>query len=243
MLCALLASMAVAVAPAAAESGGGAKPPPFDGIMFFPSISGPSSPEEYSWRVTLGSSQRLVEVDETEAEVRYEDGTVSFMIFAELARDWVGTMVPTTLRVSEGDVLTLVVHHRQGNPAAGGAPFVYPVVPATEWEGPLVSERVMVPPDENEIAEEIRRAQDLTQNANPAVTITESPIATCAVPSLRGLSLKFAKARLRAADCAIGQVHLAAGATAGKGKVVKQFHPAGTQLAAGAPVAVKLGSR
>jgi hypothetical protein len=48
--------------------------------------------------------------------------------------------------------------------------------------------------------------------------------------------------RLRAAHCAIGQVHLAAGATAGKGKVVKQFRAAGTDLAAGTPVAVKLGS-
>ena len=32
------------------------------------------------------------------------------------------------------------------------------------------------------------------------------------------------------------------GRRAGKGKVVKQFHAVGTELAAGAPVAVKLGA-
>jgi beta-lactam-binding protein with PASTA domain len=63
------------------------------------------------------------------------------------------------------------------------------------------------------------------------------------VPSLHGLGLRSAKSSLRTANCAIGQVHLAKGATAGKGKVVKQFRAAGTELAAGAPVAVKLGSR
>jgi PASTA domain len=63
------------------------------------------------------------------------------------------------------------------------------------------------------------------------------------VPTLRGYSLRGAMNRLRVAHCGIGAIHLAAGATAGKGTVVKQFHPAGTNLEAGAPVAVKLGSR
>lgn len=73
------------------------------------------------------------------------------------------------------------------------------------------------------------------------ISSAAEPPATCAVPSLRGLGLRAAKARLRADHCAIGQVHLARGTTKGKGRVVKQFRGAGTQLAAGARVAVKLG--
>jgi hypothetical protein len=67
------------------------------------------------------------------------------------------------------------------------------------------------------------------------------PAPTCTVPSLRGFGLVAVKKLLRGADCGVGKVRLARGATKGKGKVVKQFKPVGTQLEAGAPVAVKLG--
>jgi beta-lactam-binding protein with PASTA domain len=90
---------------------------------------------------------------------------------------------------------------------------------------------------ENPFAESERKIIE----ANPAATLEPLPIPTCKVPSLDGYSLRGAKNRLRAAHCGIGAVHLATGATLGKGKVVKQFHAAGTELAAGAPVAVKLG--
>ena len=81
-----------------------------------------------------------------------------------------------------------------------------------------------------------------TPTAPDASTIPVAPT-LCSVPSLHGLSLRVAKAHLRAAHCSIGAIRLAAGATAGKGKVVKQFRAAGTELASGVPVCVKLGWR
>jgi hypothetical protein len=51
------------------------------------------------------------------------------------------------------------------------------------------------------------------------------------------------KRLLLGSDCGVGGVHLARGATRGKGKVVKQFRAAGTELTAGTPVAIKLGGR
>jgi hypothetical protein len=224
-LCALVAALAIAVAPAAAESGETAEVRNLsDGGMVFPEITGPGAPQEYPFRVNLGEEQELRQVSETEALVQYSDGTASFSIRAEDAHDAEGATVPTTLRVSDPDVVTLVVEYRAGNPAAGGAPFLYPIVAGKGWSGGF---RTIVVPMTNPLGE------------------PQQPTTTtyCRVPSLRDLSLRAAKTRLRAAHCAIGKVHLAAGATAGKGKVVKQFRAAGTELAAGAPVAVKLGSR
>jgi hypothetical protein len=249
LICAVIASLAVAVAPAGAEGGGAGELPVYDGTMLPRAIQGPGNPEEYSYRVKLRPRQTLVAVDETEAEVRYEGGLVAFPISPEPAHDANGATVPTTLRVSGGDVLTYIVHHREGNPAAGGVPFDYPVTAGPGWEGGSATVIVKGPPDEKEIAEElrlaeeIRRAEELIREASSAATPTELPAPTCKVPSLGGFGLVAAKARLRGAHCAIGQVHLAPGATAGKGKVVKQFRAAGTELAAGARVAVKLGSR
>jgi hypothetical protein len=140
--------------------------------------------------------------------------------------------VPTTIALTEdeeGPVVTLTVHFRAGNPAAGGAPFVFPIVGGKGWEGGYSTISV-----------------EMNEPKSPATepSATPSPPApSCTVPSLHGFGLTAVKKLLRGADCGIGQVRLARGATKGKGKVVKQFEPAGTQLAAGAPVAVKLGSR
>lgn len=124
--------------------------------------------------------------------------------------------------------MTFIVHHRAGNPAAAGAPFVYPITEGPGWEGGYRT--ISVPLVE-------------PQSPSPTPTPAEPAPIPCTVPSLHGLSLRAAKVRLHAAHCSIGQVHLAAGATEGKGKVVKQFQPAAADLAAGAPVAVKLGPR
>lgn len=114
--------------------------------MAFPSINSPSEPEEFSWRVILGKEQELVQLDEQRAEVIYpDDGTVAASIAAEAAHDAVGTEVPTSLSVSEGDVITLTVHHRVGNPSAG-EPFVYPVVAGKGWEGGFETVFVQGPP-------------------------------------------------------------------------------------------------
>lgn len=239
-LCALAASLAL-VAPAAAESIDPSTLPAYDGVDF-PDISGPTDPEEFSWRVELGQRQRLQQVDERTAAVVYEDGVTSYTITAEPAHDATGARVPTTLAVSEGDVLTFVVHHRAGNPAAGGAPFAYPITAGEGWEGEFHTEIVSGPPDEAELAAQRAREAD-SAVPPPAPPDPPAVASACTVPYLRGLNLRAAKSRLRAADCVAGRVYLLGGATATKGKVVKQFRATGMELAAGAPVALKLAGR
>jgi hypothetical protein len=227
LLCAC--AMALGASPAAAEPSG--EPlPTYDGDLTFPAIESLADPGEYCWRVEFHDpGDTLQSISDTEAAVVHESGVVGMVITTEKAHDAHGTEVPTTLEVSEGDVLTLVVHHREGA-------YIYPVQAGEgfPWSDPTI---VTGPPDEAELAAAKRRVEE----ANPPAPTLPPPTVSCTVPALRGLSLRGAKLRLRAAHCGIGQVHLAGDATAGTGKVVKQFHLAGTELPAGAPVAVKLG--
>jgi hypothetical protein len=234
-VCALVVSLVIAVAPAAAEFLGPAPIRNLDeGGMLFPAITGPEAPEEYPFHVTLGEEQFLRQVTPTEVDVYSAGDSGASPITAEPAHDAVGAAVPTTLELTARDIVTLTVHHRDGNPAAAGASFVYPISGGAGWTGGFTT---VVVPMENPFAESERKIIE----ANPPATLEPLPVITCQVPTLRGYSLRGAKNRLRAAHCGVGAVHLAPGATAGNGKVVKQFHPAGTELAAGAPVAVKLG--
>ncbi len=209
-----------------------------------PEIRGLESPERYPLRVDLARRQELRQVSPTEVQVVYTDGTESFAITAEKAHDADGARVPTTLEVTGEDEITLTVHHRAGNSAAGGAPFDYPITAGEGWEegGPFQPVIIKGPPDETELREmsERERMERALIEVVPPAQVEPTPAVTCKVPTLRGYSLRGAKNRLRAAHCGIGAVHLAAGATEGKGKVMKQFHAAGTELTAGAPVAVKL---
>ena len=233
LLWALVASLAVAVAPAAAESGDAA---PSGGGMSFPTITGPEAPEEYPFNLNLGSEQYLEPISATEVGVFYAGHVLAFTLSAEPAHDAVGATVPTTLQQTGPEQVTLTVHHREGNPAAGWAPFVYPITGGAGWPGGFHTVTV-------EMNNPFGNANESVRETNPPAPTEPIPVPTCKVPSLRGDSLRGAKIRLRAAHCGIGAVRLAAGATAGKGKVVKQFHPAGLDLAAGAPVAVKLARR
>jgi hypothetical protein len=191
--------------------------PPFTGAMTFKSIQGPDGPEEYSWEVQLDEEQELVQVDERHAKVMWSDGVhVAFWITAVEAHDAEGAAVPTTIAVSDGNVLTLTVHHRDGNPAAGGASFHYPVVAGVGWEGGFHTHYVQMPPGEM-----------------PPVP------AQCVVPKLTGRSLAGSRARLATANCQLGAVR---GKRSKGAKVVKQFRAPGTVLADGTRVAVKLGS-
>jgi hypothetical protein len=233
------ASLAIIVAPAAAE----VVLPVYGGSFGFPTIASAVAPEAYTWRVDLSARQELRQVSPTEVQVVYTDGTESFAITAEKAHDAEGARVPTTLEMTGEDEITLTVHHRAGNPAAGGAPFDYPITAGEGWEGgPVQTVIIKGPPDETELREisERERIERKIVETSPPAQVEPPPVVTCKVPTLRGYSLRGAKNRLRAAHCGIGAVHLATGATVGKGKVVKQFHAAGTELAAGAPVAVKL---
>lgn len=190
--------------------------PPYNGAMVFPNIQGPDGPEEFSWEVSVQPGQELQWVDDQHAVVIHEHGTTAFTITAEQARDAEGKAVPTSLAVSGDNVVTLTVHHRAGNPAAGGAQFHYPVTAGAPFEVGYSSSTLVGPPAERDVA------------------IPER----CVVPGLRGWQLKAARTWLRKANCTMGKVR---GERTKKSKVVKQARAPGTVLPSGAPVAVRLG--
>jgi PASTA domain len=235
-LCALVASLAFAVASAAAESPDSAPVRGVsDGGFGFSEITGPEAPEEYPILMELGPRQELRQQSDTQVGIYFkEDGVLAFSVESPGAHDAEGATVPTTLEKTGEDEITMTFHFRAGNPAAGGAPFVYPITTGAGWPGGWHGFSFLIPG-------EFERSEQQIIEANPPAPTEPAPVITCKVPTLHGYSLRGAKNRLRAAHCGIGAVHLAAGATGGKGKVVKQFHAAGTELAAGAPVAVKLG--
>jgi hypothetical protein len=193
--------------------------PAYDGGMTFAQIAGPAGPEEYSWEVQLHDGQQLKQIDERSAEV-FEGEHSGFGIVAEPAHDAVGSTVPTTLNVSGTNVVTLTVHHRAGNPAAGGGSFVYPITAGRGWEGGFQTQYVDIP-DEPRPDESGREA-----------------IPSCVVPGLKGMSLKADRWRLRQAGCRLGAVR---GRRLRGAKVVRQDVKVGTVLVAGSEVSVKLG--
>ena len=151
--------------------------PVFNGLMDFEAIQGPEDPEEYSWEVQLGQNQELREVSDQQAEVFYTDPEHSaFSIMATAAHDADGTNVPTTLSVTQPNIITLTVHHRS-------APFDYPVVGGEGWEGGFHTEPVV-------ITEPTR----------------EGPPPTCVVPDLSGRTLRASRKILHAAHCRLGAV-------------------------------------
>jgi hypothetical protein len=232
LLVALVASLAVAVGSAAAEEGDSAEIRDIsEGGLSFPEIKGPEAPEEYPLRLSLGSEQAARQVSDQEVIVEYPKyGLTAFSLHAEPAHDAEGATVPTAIKLTEdeeGPILTLIIHYRAGNPAAGGAPFVYPILGGTGWEGGYHSYS-------------FEMNEPLPPVSSPP---PPAPVPTCTVPPLGRLTLRAAKARLRGADCGVGKVRLAPGATQGKGKVVKQFGTVGAQLPAGAPITIKLGGR
>jgi hypothetical protein len=185
--------------------------------MNFATIHSPADPEDYCWEVELGEEQELRWVDDQHAEVIYTDGEhVAVTITATEAHDAEGSAVPTSIAVSGGNVITLTVHHRAGNPAAGGAAFDYPITQGVGWEGGFHTYEIQMP---------------------PAAVVVQAP-ASCVVPGLLGRKLKENRLRLRTAGCKLGKVR---GERRRGARVVKQSREAGSVLAAGARVAVKLG--
>ena len=191
--------------------------PVFNGSTSFPAIRGSSDPEEYSWEVLLQAGQELKSIDDQHAVVYFEDGHPMSTISAGSAHDADGTTVPTSLSVSGANVITLTVHHRAGDPAAGGAPFDYPVNPGPGWEGGFSTVTVIVPSDDQQLR--------------------EAP-AGCRVPGLKGASLKASRKRLDKAGCKLGKVRWQRSRTA---KVVKQDVAPGRLLPTGTTISVKLG--
>ncbi|HKO37451.1 MAG TPA: PASTA domain-containing protein [Solirubrobacterales bacterium] len=209
----LAAAWIIAIAPASAIA---EEHPPYDGLMTFPAIHGSAEPEEFSWEVQLGEGETLELVDDRNAVLRWEDGTAGLHITAQLAHDAEGTNVPTTLAVTQPNIVTLTVHHRAGNPAAGGASFVYPVVAGAGWEGGFQTHVVAMP---------------------PPVSPAAAPDPRCEVPDLSGRPLKASRKLLRRSNCGLGPVR---GQRSKAAKVVKQYRRPGKSLPAGTEVGVKL---
>ena len=145
-----IAEEAAAVTGNTSENADTVVRPAYNGLMTFGIIRDKSGSEDFLWKVNLGEEQIMRQVDPQDVEIAYEDGHKVGLISAELAHDAVGTVVPTALSLSEGDVLTLRVEHRE-------APYVYPVVAGAGWEGGFVTEVVLGPQDEAEIREEEER--------------------------------------------------------------------------------------
>jgi hypothetical protein len=223
VLAALVAALVWAGTPSAARAETCA---PYEGGMTFPMIHGPEDPEDYCWEVQLGAGEKLRQIDDQHAEVDFESGHFAFGIQAKPAHDAVGTAVPTTLAVSDPNLITLTVHHRAGNPAAGGAPFDYPILSGTGWEGGFISEAVKGPADESEA------------KPKPTAPVEEIPALMCDVPALQGRTLQAARRALQRANCHLGPVR---GQRRPGVKVVKQYRQYGETLPAGSVVGVKLG--
>jgi hypothetical protein len=142
----LLAAVSIAVCSPRAARGDVPALPIYEGSMNFPAINGPSDPEDYSWQVELGANQELESIDDQHAEVYYTEGHHRAMgISAEPVHDAHRSTVPTTLSVSAGDVITLTVHHRAGDPLSSGAPFNYPIVAGHGPEGGFAAQVVVEP--------------------------------------------------------------------------------------------------
>ena len=143
-----------------------------DGGMIFETIRDESAPEEYSYRISLGEEQELRRVNDTTVEVYYSSGMPAFAINAVPASDAVGTTVPTTLRKTAEDVVTLTVHYKAG---AEGQPFVYPVVAGSGWEGGFRTINVEMDNSSGEEAE--GEAEELFVSAPEPTTLEEAEAA------------------------------------------------------------------
>jgi hypothetical protein len=190
-------------------------PSPIDGAMQFPAIQGADGPEEFVWEVSLAPDQELRQIDDRSAGVYYTDpGTsLAFSITAVAAHDAIGTAVPTTLAVTQPNLVTLTVHHRDGNPAASGAPFNYPVVSGEGWEGGFHTTFIAMPAEE------------------------AAPAPTCTVPDLDGRTLRTSRKLLHRSHCKLGRVR---GERNRAAHVVQQYRLAGKSLPDWTPVDVKV---
>jgi hypothetical protein len=219
LLVGLVALTGVGALPAA---GAASDLPTYGGLTDFQTIHVPSDPEEYSWQVVLQEEQELQAIDDQHAAVYYADGIhTAFGITAMQARDSRGISVPTSLAVTEPNIVTLTVHHRAGDPTKDGASFNYPITPGPPFEVGFSTVQIVMPP------------------ARPGPESTSSPTAGCLVPYLKEGSLKADRRKLRQAGCTLGKVRGARSRTA---RVVKQDVEPDTVLPVGARVSVKLGN-
>lgn len=213
----LLVVVAVVLFMAVATQASADVCPPYEGVQFH-EIQSAADPEDFCWEVQLEEEQELRPIDQQHVGV-YSTGETEYLageIAAEPAHDAEGASVPTSIAVTGERDITVSVHHREGNPAAGGAPFDYPISPGVGWEGGFQTVVTTMPPGESP----------------PSV-----PMTACKVPNLVGRSLPAARKKLKRANCRLGPIH---GKRSRSARVVKQFRKPGASLPAGAKVAVKL---
>jgi hypothetical protein len=121
--------------------------PIYDGIQEFQSIRTSGAPETYSWKVQLHGEQSLKAIDEQQAGIFYPEESseawLAMTITAEEAHDAIGKTVPTSLNVSEGNILTLTVKHKGGG-------FVYPITAGPTWQTGYETYIVKGPPTKQE---------------------------------------------------------------------------------------------
>lgn len=167
----LVVAAAFMLFPAAAAGA-----PVYAGGQMFPVIEGPDEPESYEWEVQLDPEQVLEPVDDQLAVVKSKTGALAFQIQAEPAHDADGKAVPTTLSVTDPNIVTLTVHH------VGGG-FRYPISPGEAYETGFATVTVIMPPGDQ-----------------------PPPEPTCVVPDLSGRSLRASRKILHAAHCRLGTV-------------------------------------
>jgi hypothetical protein len=91
--------------------------------------------------------QELVQADSQHAFIYWEGGEhVAVAISAQLAHDALGRTVPTSLKISSSDTVTLVVDHHAAS--SSGDSFVYPIVAGAGWEGGYQGYVAEMPPPE-----------------------------------------------------------------------------------------------
>jgi hypothetical protein len=106
-----------------------------EGGMSFGTIKDASAPEEYAFTLDLSPQLHLEQIDEQTVGAFYPEGTMAWKLEAGPAHAADGATVPTDLAITGPAEVTLTVHHRDGNIAAGGVPFVYPISEGSGWEG------------------------------------------------------------------------------------------------------------
>lgn len=153
-------------------------------------------------------------MDERTAGVFYENGPRAFAIDAVPAHDAEGKTVPTTLSVTQPNIITLTVHHRDGS-------FVYPVTSGEGWEGGFQSVEIEGPPDESQLAHS---------------PLLEPPPPTCVVPDLTGRTLRTSRNLLHQSHCRLGAVR---GEQVRAAHVVTQYRQTGRSLPLWTKVDVK----
>jgi hypothetical protein len=121
--------------------------PLYNGDQTFKVIRDEGAPETYSWKVSLNEDQTLKPIDAEHVGIFYADESQALLIRAEDAHDATGKAVPTSLSVSEGNVLTLTVKYK-------GKGYVYPILAGPAFESSYTLPVIWEPPPESEPSQE-----------------------------------------------------------------------------------------